>query len=124
MTNIYQQIKQEVEQTVNGFGVDFKLSGDLSDAITERLRKLLGGNTQYFPGRCTLSTKERYIAIHNDFNGRNKKSVCEKHGISVTTFSRACEYVNIMRDFDGSNHSYIVKKYRISMSYLERLINL
>jgi Mor family transcriptional regulator len=124
MTGIYKQIQQEVEQTVSGFCVDLKLSGDLSDAITERLKKLLGGNTLYFPARSTMTTKERYIAIAQDFNGRNKEAVCERYGIGHSTLRRACEYVSIMRDFDGKNHSDIVKKYRISMSDLERLINL
>jgi Mor family transcriptional regulator len=124
MTSIYKQIQQEVEQTVSGFCVDLKLSSDLSDAITERLKKLLGGNTLYFPARSVMTTRERYIAIERDFDGRNKEAVCERYCIGHSTLRRACEYVNIMREFDGKNHSAIIRKYRISMSDLQRLINL
>lgn len=85
---IYQQIQQEVEQAVQCFGVDSKLSGDMSTAITRRLQKLLGSSTVYFP--VFLSRKERYAAIKKDFNGLdNHDEVCKKYGISRRTLYRA-----------------------------------
>ena len=85
---IYQQIQREVEQAVRCFGIDFRVSGDISEAVTRKLQKMFCRNTVYFP--LFTSKKERYAAIKRDFNGvDNHDEVCKKHGISRRTLYRA-----------------------------------
>ena len=85
--SIYRQIQQETEQAAQGFGIDTKLSRDISAAITNRLRTLFGNSTVYFPGLA--DQPERYAAIKRDFDGKNHNEVCKKHGISRSTLYRA-----------------------------------
>lgn len=85
--DIYQQIQHEIRQVADAFGISESVSGDFSTAITNRLQRLLGKNTVYFP--CLGNTEQRYAAIKADFNGRNHTEVCKKHGISRSTLYRA-----------------------------------
>lgn len=84
---VYRQIQQEVEQVAQDLGVDCRLSGDMAVAITNRLQKLFGSTTIYFP--LFASKKDRYAAIKRDFDGDNHNEVCKKHGISRRTLYRA-----------------------------------
>lgn len=85
--DIYQQMHNEIEQAVQFFGVDCRVSADMSASITQRLQRLLRGNAVYFPEKP--STDQRYHAIRRDFTGDNHNEVCKKHGISRSTLYRA-----------------------------------
>ncbi len=87
---IYQQIQREVEQAIQCFGIDFRLSGDISAAVTRKLQKRFGSSTVYFTEK-TVSTEEHYAAIRRDFDGSNHDEVRKMHGISKRTLYRAIE---------------------------------
>lgn len=83
--DIYSKIMHEITQSVLYFGLDAGLSTDISQAVTERLRKVLGKDTVYFPEKHA----DRNAQIRAAYDGRNRKQVCEQFGISQATFYRA-----------------------------------
>jgi len=83
--DIYSQILREIQESVLYFGIDAEVSRDMAGAITERLRKVLGKNTVYFPEK---NIAERNAQIRAAFNGCNRDEVCKQFGIGKTTFYR------------------------------------
>ncbi len=83
--DIYSQIKQEILESAVFVGLDDNISSMLSNAVLERLKKLLGKSTVYFPEKIS---SERDIQIRHEFNGCNRDEVCNKFGISKTSFYR------------------------------------
>lgn len=84
---VYKQIKPEIEAVMRRFGVDFEVSGDISEAITDRLARLFCGSRVYFTSG--INKKDRDEAIRREFNGKNYNEVCKKFGVSRRTLYRA-----------------------------------
>lgn len=84
--DIYSQIQREILESAVFVGLDAGLSSALSKAVMSRLQKLLGKNTVYFPEKITTA---RYAQIRHEFNGINRDALCEKYGISKSTFYKA-----------------------------------
>lgn len=85
--DIYSWIQQEIIKTAMCFGIDIDVSIDMAEAIAERLQKLLGKTTVYFPEKVV---DVRNAQIRAEFNGTNRDELMKKHGISSkTTFYAA-----------------------------------
>jgi Mor family transcriptional regulator len=85
--DIYSQIQQEIVESAAFLGIGIGVSADLSKSVVERLQKMLGKTTVYFPEK---NSNARDAKIRLEFNGANRDELMKKYGISSkATFYKA-----------------------------------
>lgn len=85
--DIYSQIQQEIVESAAFLGLGVEISAGLSKSVIERLQKVLGKTTVYFPEK---NASARDALIKAEFNGANRDELMKKYGISSkATFYKA-----------------------------------
>ena len=83
--DIYDSVIRSVQETLTRDGsLSERQVIKVSHEIVDRFRRMEGGRKVYLPKYAAVQRQQ----VKREFNGRNLRAVCRRHGISAKTVYR------------------------------------